>query len=790
MKKNLKRDILINIFFILTFTIIYLILTKDGHLFASNVDFKYQHYLIPEYLRTMFYNTHDLLPDFALNLGGGQNIYYLSYYGLLNPIILISYLFPKIKMIDYLITSNCLIVLISTSLFYFYLRKNKYNLKTCIVSSFLFLCSGPLIFHAKRHIMFINYFPFLLLGFYGIDDYIKKKKRSLLVLSITLIIFTSYYFSVSSLIVLYLLGIYKYLKYNKHSTKKGIINYCLKLTYPFIIGIMISAIITLPTFYTLLNGRNATATSISLKELLTPSITSSLLYSAYSIGLPLISLIAIIYLVIKGKKETRFLSITCFLILTFPIFNYILNGTLYINAKSLIPFLPIILILVADFLNPYLKKKINSKQVILIAYLIITSFSICLFNNRQDKLMTKEEINNSTYKTAEELINQITKEDQSFYRINNSILKELGINKVTNIKEYKTTLYSSTYNKEYVTLYNNILNNPLPNRNKFMIFPSNNIISQILLNEKYILTDSTLGLDYELIKEKKGVKLYKNNNTLPLGYASNHLLNLQDYNNLTYPNNALTLLNYIVINDKNIPSQSIYQTSQTKINYEILEQNNIELLPKNHTITIHSQKDGYMTIKINQDMTNKILLLRFHNSNNPNKDLAITINNVTNKLTSKDWKYHNNNLTFDYYLYDTNILTITFQKGTYQLDNFETYLLDYEQIKNKNQEIDPFQVDNLTKGDIISGTINVTKDNSYFTISIPYDKGFQILIDNEETKYEKTGANFIAFPITKGKHNIKITYNAPYKKISLLISIIGIIILTSQTIIDIRKKYT
>ena len=166
---NHKKDFISILTLTLTFLAIYLILTKNTYLFASRIDFKYQHYLIPEYFRTLFYSTHDLFPDFALNLGSGQNIYYLSYYGLFNPYVLLSYLFPNIKMIDYMITTNCIIVLISTYLFYFYLRKNNHNQKTSFITAFLFLMSGPLIFHAKRHIMFINYFPFLILGLYGID---------------------------------------------------------------------------------------------------------------------------------------------------------------------------------------------------------------------------------------------------------------------------------------------------------------------------------------------------------------------------------------------------------------------------------------------------------------------------------------------------------------------------------------------------------------------------------------------------------------------------------------------
>ena len=107
MKKNDKlKDIISIIIYIITFLVIYIFLTKDNNLFASNTDFRIQHYLIPEYFRTLFYSTHNLLPNLALNLGSGQNIYNFSYYGLLNPIIMISYLFPKIKMIDYIIIST------------------------------------------------------------------------------------------------------------------------------------------------------------------------------------------------------------------------------------------------------------------------------------------------------------------------------------------------------------------------------------------------------------------------------------------------------------------------------------------------------------------------------------------------------------------------------------------------------------------------------------------------------------------------------------------------------------
>ena len=178
-KKEKKKDFLAILFYIITYILIYTCITKNNYIFASKIDFSIQHYVIPEYFRTLFYSTHNLLPNLALNLGSGQNIYNFSYYGLLNPIIIISYLFPKIKMIDYIIISTSLLILSSVILFYFFLKKKNYNYKTRFIVAFLFLCATPLTFHIHRHIMFINYFPFLILGLFGIDKYLEKKDSSL-----------------------------------------------------------------------------------------------------------------------------------------------------------------------------------------------------------------------------------------------------------------------------------------------------------------------------------------------------------------------------------------------------------------------------------------------------------------------------------------------------------------------------------------------------------------------------------------------------------------------------------
>lgn len=765
MKKNLSKfDIFSISLFIIFFGIIYFLLTKNEFLYASNTDFVTQHYLFPEYFRNLFYETKELFPDFAFNLGSGQNIYYFSYYGFLNPIILISYLLPFIDMIDYMIISSSLIVIISVILFYFFLKKNNFNNKTCLTTSLLFLFSGPLIFHSHRHIMFMNYFPFLILGLFGIDKYLNENKKSLLIIMISLMIFTSYYFSVSGLVVLFIYYIYKYIEKNQKIKFKDFINSII----PFIIGIMISMILILPTLYTLLNGRDGT-TTFNLVNLIKPNFY--LLYGSYNLGLTLISLVSLIYMLFE-KKENRFLSIICLLVSIFPIFNYILNGTLYVNSKSLIPFIPLILILTAKFLNKIFTKKTDFKQIILMIYLVVSSFIICLNINYKDSLLPKEEINNDEYNATLDLINEITEEDKSFYRISNLVFKIKGINKVVNMKEYKTTIYSSTYNGGYKNFYFDIFNNAVIHRNLLMTAEVNNLLFQNFIGEKYIVSKN--NLDLELVKEKNNIKLYKNNNALPIGFSTKNTISESDFDNLDYPNNIINMFNNIIAKDSN---NTIKTINKVNLNYEIKKIENLEF---NEKYVINAYDNAVMKIKINDDMKNKLLFIRFKNYNNPNYDIAITINGIKNKLTSKSWKYHNNNYIFDYVLYNTNTLNIKFTKGLYKLDDFEFYVIDLNELINN--DYDEFEISKI-KGDIITGSINVT-DDSYFNISIPYDKGFKIYVDDKLVEYEKTNKSFIGFPISKGKHNIKIEYIAPYKNLSLIISLIGLTIL----IINIIKE--
>ena len=163
-KFKYKADIVNCVILSLIVCFVGLLITRFKYEYGSLVDWETQHYEIPNYFRTYFYETGDFLPDFAFNLGAGQNIYNYSYYGLLSPIILFSYLLPFVSMETYIQIVSFLGVIVSVVLLYIWLR-GKYTGKVAFYASFMFTCASPLIFHSHRHIMFVNYMPFLRLFF-------------------------------------------------------------------------------------------------------------------------------------------------------------------------------------------------------------------------------------------------------------------------------------------------------------------------------------------------------------------------------------------------------------------------------------------------------------------------------------------------------------------------------------------------------------------------------------------------------------------------------------------------
>ena len=797
------------------YLVIILFITKFQYIYGSNVDFIRQHVIFPDYFRNLFYETGKILPEFALHLGAGENIFYYAYYGFLSPIILLSYFFPFIKMIDYLVISHILIIFISTVLLYLFLYKNKYNEKICFISSLLFLLSNSLIFHSHRHLMFVNYMPFLLLALIGVIRYFDQKKSALLITNIFLMILTSFYFSIPGIIVICLYALYYYLKNQQHIKIKDTIFTALKFLIPIFLGILLSSFFLLPIINIIMNGRNTSAFTFNISLLIPKVNLEYLMYGTYGIGLTSIMWLATIYNLMFSKKENRTLSILLLIIILFPIFNNLLNGGLYTNGKCFIPFLPLYSLLIADMIKSLNKKNIKWPLFLIITFIsllfintsknylfflileiIITSiclylfnkknkyyllspiiliaFIICIITNQTDNLISVEnykimqEINNYDY---EELI-----DNNSIYRF---IDKANGSNTINYSKaknDYRTSSYSSTTNPYYTNTFYNTFNNNDIYRNKFMLDQTNNLFFQRFMGIKYLLTNKEVPYGYEKLKDYNKAALYKTENILPIGFATNHILNLKEYDNLSFNEQLEAFNNNIIINGPSNNANLNTLSQKIKLDYNIINQENLIFKNENNHYLINSQKNGYISLELNNSIKSDSLIIRFKMNNIPNcknGDTAITINGITNKLTCKSWKYYNENEIFDYVISsnkEIKSLEIEFTKGYYDISEIEIYQIPNDYFKIIEDDISPL---------IINETYskNNVKNTGYFIFTIPYDKGFVILVDGKNIDYELVNNAFIGFKIEKGNHKIELKFKAPLLNSGKIISISSLIII-------------
>lgn len=797
---------------IVLLAIVFLVLTtRMGSFFGSSIDWYNQHIRFPEYFRTLFYETGDFFPNFAFNIGSGQNIYNFSYYGLYNPLLLFSYLLPFVKMIDYIQVLNIFLYISIGVLSYKFLKKEVSN-KVAFIGSIFFLLAVPILFHIHRHYMFVSYFPFLLICLLCIRKYFDDGCVSLFIIFNTLLILTSYYYSIASILVEVVYFTYIFLKRNKFNFK----SYLLKgipLALGVVLAISLSAVLILPTMIAVKNGRGVTNNLLKWYEIILPNFNiKNFLYDNYGLGLSFISVVSIVYYLLKKRVDNnkRFLSIILSIVIFLPAVMYLLNGRLYIRSKVLIPFIPLVILILSNFLEGIMLKLVDFKKEIISVFVIFLIFNIFyksdflvlliidfiltylfLFTNYKKRSLVALFgfliVNNMIFSYGESFINKhyssekdstkyirnVLYRDKNIYRMKQIDFSLRNVNRVYSSKYYSPSVYSSLENKYYSDFLKNDLSIAFPNRNKLMYTVTNNIIYDSYFGVKYVV-----GRGNMFGYEKYDKNIFYNSNNRGIIYTTNKIVNLKDYKKRKYPYNLEYLFNGVLLDRKsNIKISSNIKRVPVSVN--VLDKNIVR--DKDRT-TIKSDKNLSFSIKKSENLKNKLLFISFKINNKSScdkDDRYISINGIMNKLScaSLDYEYQNDNYTFHYVLADNDDYLIKIGMGDYDISNLEVYSMDYDDFKALSENINYMDFDyQETKGDIIKGNIKVI-DDGYLVTTIPYDEGFSIYIDGEKQELMRVNKAFIGSSITKGKHDIKIVYQAPLLKEGKVVSFISLILL-------------
>ena len=799
-----KKHIYPYIFLTCLVLVMIVVIIPPQNIFGSNTDWLSQHVNIADSLRKLILDSNSIFPDFVFNLGAGQNIYNFSYYGLLRPDILISCLIPFVEMKDVIVAYMIFNLVVSTNLTYYWLKQKQFNYLLCIVGAIMLLSSSVL-FQSHRQIMFVNYMPGLLLGLIAVDRYLDTNKNKLLIGAIVWIIINSYFFSVTAIFVIF--SYYCFEVINKDDFK---IKRILRIFKPIIIAILICSVLLLPTAYVMLENHQTKAETINLINLFIPDFNlNSLLYDPYGCGLSYLSLIGLILGL--TLKKTRKLTIFILLILFIPIFKFCLNGFLYLRNKILMPFIPIIIYVVVNTLNEYKQtnKKINIALLMLFilpvvivinkplitldiaicligiiiylkldhqALLILTVMPllVCYATNQQESYVTKK-----TYNQVNKLSNVKVENNYRYDSFKQSLNT---VNQGNNT--YRTSIYSSINNNLYNHFYYDVIKNPISIRNRVACISNSNIFFQGLLGVKTVYSEDVVPIGYNQIDKN----LYENNNVLPLVYATSNSYDNKQFNELQFPDTLDTIYNNVIVENGHKDYQSKIKNIDlnTSINYQ---SNNLKITKIDNGYQIDTKNNSKLELNLNTILENKILIIEFDIKDVKyieKLDTTIKINGIKNKLSSINAAFPNNNTHFTYIISQNeplDKLQLEFSQGHYNLKNIKTYILDYDVIKNRHNNVDALKGVYNQDGFVARGEIDVSKDG-YLVTSFPYQKGFSVLIDGKEVESECVNTAFLGTKISKGKHDVEIVFNAPMKNIGLCLSFGGLVLFVVQG----RKK--
>ena len=829
-KSTLRHDVIaIGSIMILTLLIIFFCLSADT-VYGSKADWSSQHYAIPEYFRTLFYSTHQLFPSYAPNIGGGENIYTLSYYGLYSPWIIPSYFLPFVSMGKYIMTVSILAALLSELELYMLMRK-RYPLKISFMAVLFFALSTPLILNTHRQIMFTSYMPFFLLTLQGAELFIHKGKRSLLAFGTFLTVMCNYFFATAVVTALIAYGVWLILEEKGGTNFKKLIPY---LTY-IGVGLLSASILFLPTLHEVLSGRDVSECK-SVMNVLIPSLSfDKLTYFNSTMGLSAIAVFSALYFLIKGKRHQRFCAAVVLSFAVFPITLYVLNGSLYTDPKVLFPFLPMALTLTADmlmkldrlikpkyivffviisvaaffvsgmtiFIGAYLADAVivaaalyayirtHKKQFICLCFVV--PFISCIVGNKYDELTPRANYDIANSETVTQLISELPQNE--LYRTAVDTSRLYTVNKVYSPNHYQDTLYSSIHSQDYNSFYFNEMCNENEYRNSALTTRTRNVFFNSFMGNRYYITNepvSCCGL--EKIKETPdGYFLYENKNAFPMAYFSNHFMSERQYSKLDYPDRISALMRYTII-PENIPDTDFHSDFVPADISNIFE--SAESLDENgQRIMITENDSAEFSYKLPENLRGKILLLRFYVSDHEKKnsfcwetknDIRIKINGVKNTLCSPDWKYCNHNNYFEYVISDMkDNLDISITGSYIRISDIRAFTLDANKFAGISPVHTAFIPDMTTSmGDNICGNITTDSDG-YISTSFVYKKGFSLLVDGEKVEPVKINKAFLGIPVKKGTHHIEIQFKAPFLTAGKVMSALGISLIVLCLIIDI-----
>lgn len=763
--------------------VLYAYLHYNNLLIGNDIsDFGKQHLKFIEYLRAYILNTGDLAPQLNMNYGLGQSFVTMYYHGMYNPYILLSLILGDVPIYTVMTFIYTILLLSSSLAMHLLARLNNFTHKQARTIALLTTFSGGILFHIACHVMFIYYYPFMILSLIALHYMADDRNYIIYTFCLTMVFYTNFFFApiVSIIQFLYYVG----LLVNKNKLS---IAYISKFAKAYLLGVLMGSLILVPVVMFISGGVRG-GNSVFEPKLFSDFnvVIAELVYYPYYLGIGIIPLLTSIYGLFRVKEKNLWLPIFGFILMvSFEKIIFLLNLNMYNELKHSIYFIPIIFLILGKYL--FDENKINR----LILPIIISIFLILLANKVPvvDKSFLIIEIliillialspvfkkyqlifvvifigltlDGSLLTIKEEDYEKLTINKEDSLKYNADAIKpyralQNGLNELKSLGTFNPNIYTSLENMEYEKLINEVLEIELAD--------------PVRMHEDSIF-DNYLMRNFLAIETRNSKKNNEQVTPMVYGVANNATTNIENLRNMAKEDRIYAVNEAVFTEDS---KNDFELKAKPSLIYASSEEFTAKDIKKYQKLAIPKklQQNGTLIISFKTDIDAKNV-----------ENEKITINNHTNKIMMNDYYGSNPNREVTF-LIDTNEkmknLDIAVDTSENYKDPFvygDLKVKFYDQKSLEQNKFTLYKPENFEVDLGHSYKFNINqKKAGYLNTTIPYDEGFKIYIDGKKVNNEKMDGLFLGAELSRGMHEVEITYEMKGFKIGLSLSLVAVLI--------------
>lgn len=425
---------------------------------------------------------------------------------------------------------------------------------------------------------------------------------------------------------------------------------------------------------------------------------------------------------------------------------------------------------------------IKHGAIVITVFVIIEMFSAGLLNITSldsDVVFTSRTNYVTNMERISPIVNQIKESDDSFYRMEKALYRKTNDPMAFGFRGLSNS--TSTLNESVITLLNQL---GLSAKSHWSKYIGGNPVTDSLLGLKYIVypDEKHHELFYEsyIDDEENELYAYKNPYALSIAYGVNNSVADIDINE---PDNPFLMLNNIVtkmLGEENTiklynnikPNDIVYDNCETSYvtghkKYTPERENRDARI----IITFEAETDDEIFIFVPTTYPRELKMQL------NGEDHGTILGNDTDCVVSLGIFEPGEEV----------IVSLTLQDEMVYIANGATYIyyLDTDVFKTvmpilfeSNLEITEFSDTHL------EGNVTIPQDKTLLFTTIPYDEGWVVKIDGEETPLIRTLDSLIAVDITTGDHTVTFDYKPLSMTIGSILSLSGLIIFAVMVVIE------